>query len=124
MMRPTFDPIVEAGRRQDGRYASPPLARYGAFIFRHPKSGNLFKVLASDGAENMPWEHVSVSLVAGDRLPTWGEMCWVKSLFWGSEERVVQFHPPESEYVNIHEGVLHLWKPIGIELPHPPRRAV
>lgn len=27
------------------------------------------------------------------------------------EETVVQFHPPESEYVNNHLYCLHLWKP-------------
>lgn len=73
------------------------------------------------------WEHVSVSVVRKnkkgytkvDRTPTWGEMAFVKNLFWGPEETVIQFHPPESEYVNNHEHCLHLWKP-PYEVKTPP----
>jgi hypothetical protein len=38
-------------------------------------------------------------------------MCWVKWSFFDDEECVVQFHPPQSKYVNRHPFVLHLWKP-------------
>lgn len=66
----------------------------------------------------MGWEHVSVSLY--NRLPTWDEMCLVKSLFWDEEETVIQFHPKKSQYVNQHPFCLHLWKKIGVdaELPN------
>lgn len=47
-------------------------------------------------------------------------MCIVKSLFWTASETVVQFHPPESEYVNAHKGCLHLWKCVAQEFPIPP----
>lgn len=67
------------------------------------------------------WEHVSVS---ASTVPTWGEMCWVKSLFWEPEEVVIQYHPPESQYVNVHGRVLHLWKPVGVVLPMPPIQSV
>ena len=68
------------------------------------------------------WEHVSVSS-AGDpaRIPTWEDMCFVKSLFWHPEECVVQFHPPEAEYINHHPGVLHLWRWTGGAFPMPPK---
>ena len=72
-------------------------------------------VIASDG---MGWEHVSVSLP--DRAPTWGEMCAIKAMFWDAEDVVMQLHPSESEYVNIHTHCLHLWRPIGQEIPTPP----
>lgn len=68
------------------------------------------------------WEHVSVSAKIG--LPRWDEMCWVKDQFWEPDEWVMQFHPAEKDYVNIHENVLHLWKPINVEIPHPPRHCV
>lgn len=64
------------------------------------------------------WEHVSVSLE--NRAPSWAEMCWVKDLFWSPDECVIQYHPPEADYVNHHPYCLHLWKPIGVELPRPP----
>ena len=68
------------------------------------------------------WEHLSVS--RSNRCPTWDEMCRIKDVFFAEEERCVEYHPPKSEYVNIHPYCLHIWKPIGIELPHPPKDLV
>ena len=90
------------------------------FVPRRPGQHPL-RVIASDGAiedGGTPWEHVSVSLP--DRCPTWAEMCAVKSLFWDDEDPVVQFHPPRSEWVNNHQFCLHLWRPVGVEVPRPP----
>lgn len=67
------------------------------------------------------WEHVSVSLP--DRCPTWEEMCFIKSLFWNEEDCVVQYHPPKSDYVNVSNNCLHLWKFKG-EMPRPPKEFV
>lgn len=85
----------------------------GAFVI--PVKKARFMVVASDG---MGWEHVSVSLP--DRTPTWAEMCLVKSMFWDEDDMVVQYHPPKSEYVNVHEHCLHLWRPIDTVIPAPP----
>lgn len=63
------------------------------------------------------WEHVSASRT--DRMPTWEEMCRVKDIFWDDTDCVIQYHPPKSDYVNNHLFCLHLWRPIGIELPRP-----
>ena len=89
----------------------------GAFIVRVLVERKLvvLKVIASDGEG---WEHVSVS--RPDRVPTWAEMCAVKALFWQPEACVVQYHPPESDYVNCHPYCLHLWRPVGQEIPRPP----
>lgn len=72
--------------------------------------------------EKYPWEHVSVSTQTG--IPTWLEMSRIKRLFWDDEDRVVQFHPPKSEYVNMHPHCLHLWRWTGGEFPHPPMELV
>lgn len=64
------------------------------------------------------WQHVSVS--RGDRCPTWEEMCFVKNLIWDKEDTVVQFHPPESEWISNAKYCLHLWKWNGGEFPMPP----
>lgn len=56
------------------------------------------------------WEHVSVSIKGIKRCPNWNEMCFIKDMFWGKEDFVMQFHPPKSEYVNIHSYTLHLWR--------------
>jgi len=47
-------------------------------------------------------------------------MCFVKALFWRSDETVIQFHPPESEYVNDHPHCLHLWRNTRHEHALPP----
>ncbi len=65
------------------------------------------------------WEHVSVS-TRRNRSPNWQEMCFVKDLFWDEEERVIQIHPPLSEYVKNDRWCLHLWKPLNAVLPAPP----
>lgn len=41
-------------------------------------------------------------------------------MFFGEDERVMQFHPPKSEYINNYPYCLHLWKPVDTEIPHPP----
>jgi len=76
--------------------------------------------IASDGAG---WEHISVSIITRSRrrrLPNWSEMCKVKGIFWGPEDCVMQLHPPESDYINNAKNVLHLWRPVGEEIPRPP----
>jgi len=74
-----------------------------------------FIVIASNGGS---WEHVSVSLK--NRTPNWKEMCFIKDLFWDEEDCVIQYHPPKSKYVNNHKNVLHLWRPMNIDIPMPP----
>ena len=64
------------------------------------------------------WEHVSASWPS--RAPTWEEMCQVKAAFWSPEDVVMQLHPAESEYVNLHPYALHLWRPINATIPLPP----
>lgn len=93
----------------------PPLGddRNGAFEI--PYKGRRFRLIVSDGGG---WDHVSISLK--DRCPTWLEMCHFKDLFFKKSETVVQFHPAEAAYVNLHPNCLHLWrkqKKGGHELP-------
>lgn len=123
-MRPRIADVVEKGRVKGGIYASPFGDPCGAFVLKAP-TGTHLKLLVSDGsgwAENglpgPPYEHVSVS--TPDRCPTWEEMCWVKDLFWEPEEVVIQYHPAKSEYVSFHQFCLHLWRPVGVDLPRPP----
>lgn len=92
-----------------------PLRKFGIL-----RPNLVLRVVASDGGlpGECRWEHVSVSLP--DRCPTWGEMCLVKGLFWSLDSVVVQYHPAESDYVNMHQYCLHLWRPVGVDLPCPP----
>jgi hypothetical protein len=114
---------LERYRFRAGPLESPALADYGAFERPGPCGADL-KIIASpgDANENIPWEHVSVS--CRNRCPNWTEMSYVKDLFWDEEETVIQLHPPRSQWINNHPYVLHLWKPIGLEIPLPPSIAV
>ncbi len=82
-----------------------------------PRRSYLLQVIASDGGG---WEHASVSLA--HRTPTWWEMCHIKAVFWEPEDCVLQYHPPESKYINCHPYCLHLWRPAdsSIVIPTPP----
>lgn len=115
---------LEQFRKRTGPHASDSGDDFGAFYLKHGKVELI--VIASSGNEEIPWEHVSARSFdyKGERVPSWSEMCHLKDLFWDDEETVVQFHPPKSEYVNNHPNVLHLWKPVGLEIPRPPSIAV
>lgn len=119
-------------RRQLPGYETKAGDPFGVFAMK--RHGEVIQMIATDGnltseeiaadikiGEAANWEHVSVSL--SHRCPTWEEMCLVKSLFWGPEDTVVQFHPPESDYVNQHRFCLHMWRYKG-EMPRPPSIAV
>jgi hypothetical protein len=111
--------VPEKFRVRKGTGASTPaFGNNGFFLVTTPGSDAL-RCIASDG---QGWEHVSVSLA--HRCPTWKEMCRIKDLFWGEEDCVMQLHPPKSEYVNNHAFCLHLWRPIGVEIPSPPAAMV
>lgn len=66
----------------------------------------------------MEWEHASV--VVTERCPTWHEMCFVRDFFWNANECVVQYHPPDETYINVHNHCLHLWRSIKETVPMPP----
>lgn len=100
---------------------TPSFKKNRVFCIPSPTGkGRVLTVIASDG---MGWEHVSVHAEKKNSpmlLPYWDEMQFVKELFWDDEDVVIQYHPSKSEYVN-YGDVLHLWRPIGVEIPTPPR---
>ena len=59
-----------------------------------------------------------------NRCPIWCERCFIKDVFCDAEDVVIQYYPAKSEYVNRHEMTLHLWRPVGVELPTPPKEFV
>lgn len=99
-------------------------------FFLIPNDKGLYAVQASDG---LGWEHISVSLQRKYKdgtlktlrlCPTWGQMCSMKSVFWDAENIVIQFHPAESDYRNLHEFTLHLWRPVDLMFPCPPSEMI
>jgi hypothetical protein len=101
--------VPEQRRLKTGQLASDEsYGNNGAFGLPPLLANRRLYVIASDG---MGWEHVSVHAYQGakTRIPSWEEMCYVKAIFWDAEDVVMQLHPRESEYVNNHAAVLHLW---------------
>jgi hypothetical protein len=97
----------------------------GRFVVPSPVPGSsrYYAIIASDG---LGWEHVSVHVETSTSqktyTPDWEEMQFIKNLFWEAEDLVIQYHPPQSRYMNVHPHVLHLWRVQGWEatLPQPP----
>jgi hypothetical protein len=106
--------VPEKFRIRKGPMASDESIGNNGMFFVMLHHEQTFSVIASEGRG---WEHVSVS--RKDRCPTWTEMCQIKDLFSDDTDCVVQYHPPKSDWVSNHPYCLHLWKPIGIELPRP-----
>lgn len=116
IMRPVTSVILEDNRITNGPYRSTVGDMHGAFLI--PFNSRRLAVISSGVGDNEGWEHVSVSLKT--RTPTWGEMCFIKGLFWTPDEIVLQYHPKEEDYVNHHPYCLHLWRPNDGQIPTPP----
>ena len=110
-------------------YESAEGDRFGLFIFSAREAkGRPLRVIAVEGtggAFDNPesWDHVSVSLAEGRGVPAWGEMNWVKSVFWEPPATALQIHPPEADYINLGE-VLHLWRHPLYDTARPPKICV
>lgn len=115
----------ELPEKIDGPYDAPD-GRY--WIHHQSIADYYYHVLVSTG---LGWEHLSVTIhkvkkgqgktvkKPVERCCTWGEMCYLKNIFWNPDECVVQYHPPMQDYVSNHEYCLHLWRPTEVELPKP-----
>jgi len=117
-MRKKLPDGVAASRVVKGLLASTEADGFNGAFSIHGPCGML-TVISGDGEG---WEHVSVSTPI--RCPSWEEMTFVRDLFWGPEECVMQLHPPKSQFVNNHKYCLHLWKPKEQTIPQPPLRMV
>lgn len=109
-------------------YESSPGDTFGVFLIRD--GADLLYCIATDGdcittyGDDIRWEHVSITVknrrgVQLGRCPTWEQMAKVKATFWSDDEAVMQLHPPRSDYVNHHPYCLHLWRPVGVDIPRP-----
>ena len=77
----------------------------GGFI-KLPDSGTASVLWDRDG----DYEHVSVSPMHKFRTPTWDDMCFLKDIFFEDEEECYQIHPAKSQYVNLMDNCLHIWR--------------
>ncbi|MGY6278177.1 DUF7694 domain-containing protein [Methylomonas sp. MgM2] len=108
--------VPEKHRLKTGPLASN--SSYGNNGIFFVKSLKLQRVLRCQASDDFGWEHVSVSLPT--RCPSWAEMCQIKDLFWDPDDCVLQYHPPQSDYVDCHPFCLHLWRPVDQAILRPP----
>jgi hypothetical protein len=93
--------------------------------FQRVHFGAHYVVISNDGKE-CGWDHVSIHVrrVKGKKqilaTPTWEDMAYIKSLFFEDTETVMQLHVPPSDHINVHDHVLHLWRPLDVPIPTPP----
>lgn len=57
------------------------------------------------------YEHVSISPKHKNRMPSWYDMAQLKDIFFYPEEEAYQIMPKRSEYVNVKENCLHIYRP-------------
>ncbi len=79
----------------------------------------VLRVIATSGDG---WDHVSVS--RENRCPDWTEMEYVKRLFFKENETAMQLHVPPADHINVHPHCLHLWRPLDVPIPMPPKEFV
>jgi hypothetical protein len=131
-MRNTPNLLVEKFRATKGPLATTrAMGNVGCFYLPGlpTAAGDVrpLQVIVSDGldpSDASRWEHVSVKRLHDAEIPSWEEMVYVKDLFWHERETAMQLYPPHAEYVNVHRSVLHLWRPVDVEIPRPPREYV
>ena len=79
---------------------------FSALVWTRWNHADAFKPVF--GNDENGYEHVSVDMK--ERDPTWGEMCQVKDTFWHDEEECYEIHPRKSEYINMRQHCLHIWR--------------
>lgn len=87
----------------------------GTFLVPSPIDKANIRVIATVGEG---WDHVSASRAT--RCPNWPEMEYIKRLFFRDDETAMQLHVPPADHVNCHPYCLHLWRPLGTDIPRPP----
>ena len=91
----------------------------GVFWVKSPTDGSNMRIIASNG---LGWDHVSVCHMR--RVPNWLEMQKVAILFFLDNEACMQLHVPPRDHINLHDKVLHLWRPHDTAIPLPPKEFV
>lgn len=55
-------------------------------------------------------EHASIACFDHSHIPSWEEMCEFKNIIWQDEEECYQIFPKKSQYVNIMQNCMHIWR--------------
>lgn len=103
-------PDPNVGWKYEGMLNLPWMDMPGhVFSHRHLRA-----ILSGDIIDGKRWVHLSV--VRKDRMPDWAELVAARDGIVGPEVEMIQYLPKKSEWANIHDFVLHLWKCVESEL--------
>lgn len=106
-VKPYFDPILKE-TLSDKANGNWKFMETPCSYFLENALGLRVMISGNTEADGRKWLHVSLAYQS--RLPNWSEIKKVKKMFLGAEAKAIQVFPPESEYVNCHPYVLHLWQ--------------
>lgn len=102
----TYEEIMESGKLWNVR-----MIRGGCIsgLIKLPDCGTCSVISRNN---KYGYEHVSISIKHKFGIPSREDICMLKDIFFGDEEEVYYIHTKKSEYMNISENCLYLWKPI------------
>ncbi len=113
---PKAKACLESARVRDGEFAT--LSDHGMNgMFRLVIDGKRALIIASDQGG---WKHVSITHPGESKPPTHAVLAKVKDLFWLEDEVAIHYYPAKADHVNNHIGCMHLWSPLGCDIPTPP----
>lgn len=88
-----------------GPHRAPPIYRDGwSYAFRDKL---LVITTIEDHADGREWLHVSCS--RKNKMPSYEDLCRVKEVFVGDDQKAIMVFPPKEEHVNFHPRCLHLF---------------
>jgi len=122
--------LLNPGVKQDawnGNFLLPVLGKKEIAEQLGHKADKPYVYLRIIAASGGGWDHVSISAENPDgslRTPRWGEMEFVKRLFFKEDEVAMQLHVTPKDHINLNPYVLHLWRPHKQRIPLPPKSYV
>ena len=81
--------------------------RQDGISYRHSIAQGLTAIFSVEYHGGMCWLHASIARI--DKIPDYKDLCKLKKEFIGKDSKAIMVLPKESEHVNIHPYVLHLF---------------
>jgi hypothetical protein len=101
---PAYEPFCRQLNPKHWRVLPPTHPAMRAF---YRKDGLYVIVSGWEESDGQRWLHLSASRKS--KVPSYEDLCALKRSFFGAEAMAYQLFPPQSEHVNDHPFVLHLW---------------
>lgn len=80
------------------------------YEFQFPLTEDTHGVCSAINFKDHEWEHIMLDLEEQGRCASYTEMSVLKETFWEESEIAIQVHPGKSNYINLRQYALHLWR--------------